>query len=314
MRKIILLIGVFTLSYQISAQAVKEERTEAEIVAEIRLKKDSVAAIQKRIKALRSTIEDMPGWKKGAFGTVGASLSTFSNWYTQATPNNRTGKIGFTFNTFANLQQENYFWRNTLNLNLGWVRLDDRDNTEDSSNFEVTNDVFQLTSLFGWNLSKNFALSSLAEYRTTLIDNFNKPGYLDVGLGSTWTPVKNLIIVIQPLNYNIIFEEGETIYESSLGTKIVADYTRSFGGLGFKTNLSSFLSYETSDLNNVTWTNGLTYTLWGALGIGFDFALRSNKQEALDYSINVLENTDETFDTVNNELQSFWIFGISYSF
>ncbi|MEM6642668.1 MAG: DUF3078 domain-containing protein [Bacteroidota bacterium] len=301
----IIMIALCTYSY---AQTAEELR------AEMKPKKDSIAALQAKVNALQAQINALPGWKVNAFGTVGATLSRFNNWFAQGRPNNTAGNIGFTFNTTANLRQEKYFWRNTANINLGWVRLDDRDDDMDSDKFEATTDVFQVTSLFGYNLTPKLAASTLAEYRTTLIDNFNNPGYLDIGLGATWTPVTDLVVVIHPLNYNIVFSDEDNIYESSLGAKIVADYTRKIGAIGFKTNLSTFLSYENSDLNNLTWTNGFSYTLWKSFGIGFDFALRSNKQEALDYSINTLGNIDETFDTVDNELQSFWIFGISYSF
>ena len=289
-------------------------QTEEEMVAEMNTKKDSIAAIQARVNAIQARIDALPGWKVGAFGTIGGSLSSFTNWYTQSKPNNTAGNIGFTFNTFANLREENYFWRNTATVNLGWVRLDDRDDPTDSDKFEPTNDVFQVTSLFGWNLTKSLAVSTLAEYRTTLIDNFNNPGYLDIGFGATWTPIPDLVVVVHPLNYNFVFSDEETIYESSLGAKIVADYTKSIGPIGFKSNLTTFQSYENGDLNNITWTNGFSYTIWKSLGVGFDFALRSNKQEALDYSINTLGNTEETFETVDNELQSFWIFGLTYSF
>jgi len=308
MKKVLLTVATIGIFGFVQAQ------TEEELAAEMNQKKDSIAVIQARVNAIQAQIDALPGWKLGAFGTIGGSFSSFTNWYTQAKPNNTAGNIGITFNSFANLKEENYFWRNTMNVNLGWVKLDDRDSDEDSNKFEPTNDVFQLTSLFGWKLTKSFALSSLAEYRTTLIDNFNNPGYLDVGLGATWTPIADLVIVAQPLNYNFVFSDEGSIYESSLGAKIVADYTKSLGQVSFKSNVSSFLSYEDSNLNNVTWTNGFSYTLWKSFGVGFDFALRSNRQEALDYAINTLEMTDETLETVNNELQSFWIFGISYSF
>ena len=152
------------------------------------------------------------------------------------------------------------------------------------------------------------------EYRTTVLNNFNDPGYLDLGVGATWTPVQNLVVVIHPLNYNFVFADDDTIFNSSLGAKIVADYTRQIGAVSFKTNLSAFASYEDSDLSNWTWTNGFAYTLWKAIGVGFDFGLRSNKQEALNYQVNTLGNTDVTFDTVDNELQTFWTLGLSYAF
>ena len=316
MKKSLLTLLTFIIINCTSAQ------TKEELLAELNPKKDSIAAIQARANAIQAQIDALPGWRVGAFGTIGGSISSFTNWYTQSVPNNTAGNIGFTFNTFANLRQENYFWRNTANVNLGWVRLDNRDSDEDTDKFKPTNDVFQLTSLFGWNLTKSFAISTLSEYRTTLINNFNNPGYLDVGIGGTWTPIQDLVVVIHPINYNFIFTDEDNIYESSLGAKIVADYTKNIGPIGFKSNLSTFLSFETSDLNNVTWTNGFSYTIWKSLGVGFDFALRSNRQEALDYTLNTLavapgadpELANTTLETVDNELQSFWIFGVSYSF
>ena len=310
MKKTVLIILTLAVCFGAISQ------TKEELLAELNPKKDSIAAIQARANAIQAQIDALPGWQVGAFGTIGGSISSFTNWYTQAKPNNTAGNIGFTFNTFANLKQDNYFWRNNANINLGWVRLEDRDDPESSDKFTPTNDVFQLTSLFGWNLTKSFALSTLTEYRTTLIDNFNNPGYLDIGVGGTWTPISDLVVVIHPINYNFIFTDEDNIYESSLGAKIVADYTKSIGPMGFKSNLSTFLSFETSDLNNVTWTNGFSYTIWKSLGVGFDFALRSNKQEALDYAINTLmeDPTLVTLENVDNELQSFWIFGLSYSF
>ena len=54
------------------------------------------------------------------------------------------------------------------------------------------------------------------------------------------------------------------------------------------------------------------------IGVGFDFGLRSNKQEALNY-IQTLDianggNPGETFDTVDNDLQTYYTLGLSYKF
>jgi hypothetical protein len=95
----------------------------------------------------------------------------------------------------------------------------------------------------------------------------------------------------------------------------VADYTREFSnGISFKTNLSAFLSYEEADRSNWTWTNSLNYTLWKGIGIGLEGGLRGNRQETLDYEINVLGNEDATFDTIDNKLQSYFLLGVSYKF
>ena len=308
MRKILLLTVFFISLVSIKAQTLEELKSEQSI------KKDSISALQSKVDDLQAQIDALPRWKIKAFGIVGGSLSNFNNWYSQGTPNNSSGNLGFTVNTSANLIQDKFFWRNSVTFNLKWVKLDDKDNPDDDSNFKTTTDVFNLSSLYGHKLSEKFAISTLAEYRTTLLDNFNDPGYLDFGVGATWTPIADLIVVIHPLNYNIVFSKVNSIFESSLGTKIVVDYTKKIGAVNFKTNLSMFQSYKNSNLSNWTWTNSFGYTLWKKIGFGFDFGLRSNKQEALNYAINTIGDTDATFNNVDNDLQSYWIFGLSFSF
>ena len=289
-------------------------QTEEELQAAKAAKMDSIAAIQGRADAIQAQIDALPGWKTGAFGTIGVNLSNFNNWYAQGFPNNSSGNIGITLNAFANLKEEKFFWNNNLNANFNWVKLDDEDDPTDDDGFREATDVFNLSSLYGRKLSEKFAASALMEYRTTVLNNFNDPGYLDLGVGGTWTPLANLVVVIHPLNYNFVFSDQDAIFESSLGAKIFADYTRQFGQVNLKSNLSLFQSYESGDLSNWTWTNSFTYTLWKMIGVGFDFGLRSNKQEALNYSINTLGNTGETFDSVDNDLQSYWTLGLSYAF
>ncbi|NJB37159.1 DUF3078 domain-containing protein, partial [Croceivirga sp. JEA036] len=166
-----------------------QAQTEEELKATLAEKKDSIAAIQGRADALQAQIDALPGWKTGAFGTIGGSLSNFNNWFAQGAPNNSSGNIAITGNAFANLKEDKFFWNNSLNLNLGWVKLDNKDIDTDSEDFEALTDVFQVTSLYGRKLSEKFAISALGEYRTTLLNNFNDPGYLDLGVGATWTPI-----------------------------------------------------------------------------------------------------------------------------
>lgn len=307
MKNLVIIIALLSFGF-VNAQTLDELKS---IQQE---KKDSIAAIQSRVDVLQSQIDAFPGWRIGAFGTIGGSLSQFNNWYAQGSPNNTSGNIGFTFNAYANLIEEKFFWRNALSTNLNWVKLDDKDNPNDNDSFEPTTDVFNLSSLYGRNITKKIAASALMEYRTTIINNFNDPGYLDLGVGFTWTPIENLLVVVHPLNYNFVFGSGGDIFESSLGAKIMADYTRSIGAVNFKSNLSMFQSYKSSNLSNWTWTNSFSYTLWKAIGVGFDFGLRDSKQEALNYAINTLGDPNATFDNIDNDIQTFWTLGLSYKF
>jgi hypothetical protein len=306
MKKLLFAFVLMFVFTSINAQTLEE------LKAEQAPKKDSIAALQGKVNAIQAKIDALPGWKKGAFGTIGANLSGFDNWYSKGKPNSSAGNIGFTVNAFANLKEEKFFWRNSANVNLTWVKFDDKDDPNDNSEFQEATDVFTITSLYGRKLSEKFAISTLGEYRTTILSNFNDPGYLDLGVGATWTPITDLVVVIHPLNYNFVFSKGESVFESSLGAKIVADYTRKLGDVNFKTNLSMFQSYKSSDYSNWTWTNSFGYTLWKGIGVGFDLGLRQNKQEALNYAL--IDDTGITFDNVDNKLQTYWMFGLNYSF
>lgn len=282
-------------------------QTKEELVAQKAEKQSEADKFQAEADAIQKQIDALPGWRIGAFGTIGGSLSNFNNWYAQGTPNNESGNIGITVNAFANKIEDKYFWRNALTTNLNWVKFDDKDDPTDDSSFRTGTDVFNISSLYGRKLSEKFAISGLAEYRTTLLDNFNDPGYLDLGVGATWTPIENLVVVIHPANYNFVFSSGDTVFDSSFGAKIVADYTRQIGAVNFKTNFSTFQSYKDGDLSNWTWTNSFGYTIWKMIGVGFDFALRSNKQEAANFQGVALEDAD-------NDLQSYYTIGLSYKF
>lgn len=308
MKKIIALAAAMLLTINLYAQ------TEEELKEEQAPKKAEIAKLQGEVDALQAKLDALPGWKKGVFGTIGGNISKFDQWFNQSNPNVSSGNFGININAYANLKREKDFWRNALNANLAWVKFDDEAIETDSDDFEQSTDVFNISSLYGRNITEKLAYSTLAEYRTTLLNNFNDPGYLDLGVGITWLPIKDLVVVVHPLNYNFVFSSGDSTFDSSLGAKILVDYTRKIGAINFKTNLSAFQSYETSDLSNWTWTNSFGYTLWKKIGVGFEFGLRNSPQETLFYTLNTLEQADATFDNIDTEIQSYWTLGLSYAF
>ncbi|MGB5269208.1 MAG: hypothetical protein WBN52_01780, partial [Eudoraea sp.] len=106
MKRLLLILALAGSTFNSFAQ------TEDELKAAKAIKSDSIAAIQGRVDAIQAQIDALPGWKVGAFGTIGGSFSGFNNWYAQETPNNSAGTIGFTVNGFANRDEPKYFWRN----------------------------------------------------------------------------------------------------------------------------------------------------------------------------------------------------------
>ncbi len=255
-----------------------------------------VDAIKSEIDAVNTKISGYPGWYKGAFGTLGANITGRNQWFSAGNlKDSRATTILGSFNAFANNIADKYFWRNAGSLNLGWQKL--KLTPDSDAKFEPVADVLNVTSLFGYNITKKLAASTLGEYRTSVIKNFNNPGYLDLGVGLTYTPMKNMIIVFHPLNYNFIFAKDNSKFTPSLGCKIVGDYnTEIVKGVNWRTNLTGFYSYKnnTPSLHNGTWTNWLGFNVWKGVGVGLEFALRMSDQEVLD------------------KLQNYYTVGLSY--
>lgn len=312
MKKVsILLVGLLFVSSQfLVAQTVEELQAQKEMKASELSKLETelaeltgkVEGLQGEVASITEQLTPYPRWNNGLLGNIGMNFSGFTDWLSKDKPNVSAVSIGIAGTAFANGEYEKSFWRNSANLTLGWLKFDDKDNPDDIDEFQVSADAFSLSSLFGWKLSDKWAISTLGEYRTSVLDDrFNDPGYLDIGAGVTWTPVSDLVVVIHPLNYNFVFSSAEFDFKSSLGAKIVADYTKKITeNIAWKSNLSAFMSYEGSDLSNWTWVNSFS-TAYKGIGIGFDVGLRNNKQESL-----AAEKTD-------NPLQSYWIFGLSYA-
>lgn len=261
-----------------------------------------VNALTGEVATLTDKLTPYPRWNKGLLGNVGLSVANFNEWLLRDQPNTSAVNIGLSATGFVNGDFKKAFWRNSTTLTLGWLKFDNKDVADDNADFQVSADAFNITSLYGYKLTDKFAISTLGEYRTSILDGrFNNPGYLDIGAGATWTPIKDLVVVFHPLNYNFVFSDTDYDFKSSLGTKIVADYTRKLAkGVAWKSNLSAFISYDGADLSNWTWVNGFSTAVKG-VGIGLDLGLRNNKQEALAAS-----KTD-------NPLQTYWILGLSYA-
>lgn len=303
--------SLLTLTLLLCLAVAANAQTEQELKEMKAQKETELGALEAQVAALKGEIAGIdqqllvfPRWETGAFGIVGANFNGFNDWFSRDQPNSTAIGVSFSANAFANYFTPKTFWRNGGNLNIGFARLQEKD--RDGNTVQETElkspDVINVSSLFGYKLSEKLAISVLGEYRSTFLENFNNPGYLDLGTGLTWTPVPNLIVVAHPLNYNFVFAKKGSTYESSLGAKILVDYTKEvFTGVNWKSNLSYFLSYENSDYSNWTWVNGVAFQAFKKVGVGFELGLRSNKQEAIAKEI------------ADNPLQLYYVLGLTYS-
>lgn len=326
-KKLTLFTLVLFMTNLVFAQTTEElQKMLDEKSAALAEAKATVGALEGEIAGIKGKLVVYPEWTVGALGTIGANFSRFNNWLGTDNSDAESSAFGFTGSAFANLQEKDYFWRNGLNLNVARTKLipDPSLPGADDIGFETTADAVNLTSLFGWKLNEKWAISALGEYRSTLLNNFNNPGYFDIGAGATWTPIKDLVVVFHPLNYNFVFADEDFNFSSSLGCKVVADYTQALPrGIAWKSNFSGFISYEDAgNFSNWTWINGLNATVWKGLGVGFEFGLRRNRQESYntfltasgaDPEVVLIDDFDNSANDGDNPLQTYWLLGLTYS-
>ncbi len=324
MKKLVLFC--LAVIFAFNAQAQDDQATLEALKTELAAKKAAADAAAGEAAAVQAKIDALPGWRTGGLGILGFNLNNSSDWFANAIPNSSSRGLSFGLSGFANQIQPKYFWRNNGTLNLGAVRFEDTsiDYAEgEEPALQVTTDAIQVTSLYGYRLNDKIAISALGDFKTlflgtrlqndvpdSLATGFLNPGYLDIGAGITWTPIANLVAVFHPLNYNFVFANDAYNFQSSLGSKIVVDYTQSLPkGIAWKSNLSAFLSYkDVPELSNWQWTNGFSFTAFKGVGVSLEYALRNNKQEAL----NLGKNVDGSALT-ENKLQQYFIMGLSYS-
>lgn len=324
-----ILILVFLMTNLLNAQTTEEmQKVLNEKQAAVATKNAEVKALEEEIAGIKKKLIVYPDWKIGASGTIGANFSQFDKWLGAGNPNAQLINYGLTGGAFANLNQKKYFWKNGLNINLAKTKLiidkDDKD-LADTTRFETTADAINLSSLFGYKINSQWAVSALGEYRSTFLNNFNNPGYLDLGAGATWTPIQNLVVVFHPFNYNIVMAKDNVSYISSLGCKIVADYKQALPmGIAWRTNLSAFVSYsDANNFSNWTWINGINFTAFKGIGVGVEFGLRKNKQESyntfladptvVNPEIITIDNFDDSTYKGDNPLQTYLLVGLTYT-
>lgn len=302
----ILFLGVVLFAFDMNAQTLEELKTKkADLATQAAAKQAEVDALNGEIGSLNTEIDILSGWLTGFSGNIGFDLNKSSNWVANPNKNASSSSLGISLAAFANKMTDKTMWRNKGILTKAWQDVDLEEGSNTDGLFDSgTVDILNLSSLYGYRINPKFALSGLAELNTSL-GNFLAPGALDFGVGGTWTPNNNLVVVIHPLNYHIGFSGQDGIESSgALGLKVRADYTNSFNVAGKKLNWSStltgFMPYsdtkttilvdpdlpegDTYDagLMEYTWVNTVSFELWKGIGVGVGFGLRNADFESLD--------------------------------
>jgi hypothetical protein len=311
MKKITFLFLCFVAVVSVQAQTLDADLKAKQ--AEIAAAEEALVTLQAEADAIAASIETGAGWITGFGGNVGFNFNKSNGWIANPNPDASSSGLAIGLTGFANNITENFFWRNKGILNKAWQDIDlsdADDNVEGDGLFDNgTVDLLNLSSLAGKPISDHWAISGLGELNTSL-GNFLAPGTLDIGVGITWTPdIDDLIVVIHPLNYHFAFagkdENGERVFSSatSLGAKVRADYTHDWDGFAYSSTFTTFLPYQSTDegipsLFEWTWLNTLTFDIWKGIGVGISAGFRNAEFETPG-------------DLTN--LQSFYSVGLSYA-
>jgi len=303
----VLLFAIACTGFGLQAQTIDELKAQKATLDAQRAEAQATAdGFAGDIDGLQKQIDLLSGWRKGLAGNLGFGLAEFSNWAAAANPNSSTSGFNLNLTGFANKLTDKTLWNNKLIIQEGFQKvntagIDGGPGLFDKANHAV--DLLNFASLYGYRFHPKLAATALGEFNSS-IRNFLEPGVLDIGVGVTWTPSSNLVVVVHPLNYHVAFSGiGEDpVTAGSLGAKIRADYTNSYniGGRVFNlsSTLTSFLPYGAAGTltnpefpldptQNVgpfeyTWINNVSFELWRGIGVGVGFGLRGAEFETAD--------------------------------
>lgn len=289
-------------------------------------KQAEMDALQDQMNGIQSKIDAIPkGWEFGGVGIIGVNLNGNEGWFAAEEPYTSSFGYGLSAAAFANLDNDKVFWNNLLTLNLQKINTTTQDGPDgEEEEVESLNDALDLSSLFGYKLTKKFAISAEAKF-TSQILSFLDPGKLVMSAGGTWTPIKNLVVIVHPIGYERNWP-GELV--SVAGAKIGATYARKLlPNVSWSSNLSVFvpytggdaeftnasdetiiLEYGAGDLFNWTWINSFSTNIWKNLGVGLNIGLRQDRQLADKFQ---LDHDDMESD---NPIQLYYNLGIAYTF
>ena len=248
---------------------------------------------------------------------MGGNFSGFSDWF--ATENQNSAVSSFAFDAYgaARYNDDKQFLYNEAILAVGRLSTDNDTDVEDDEITSTVPNKLNISSLYGYKLIKDIAISANATYNTAVIGNafeidpdtgafvldadgnrivsengiINNPGDLDLGIGATWTPsyIPNFYLMVHPLNYHWKFGDNPS-FDSGLGAKVKAGYAREIiPGVSWISTLEGFLAYSDAGLlpdgnarpsaDWYEWTNTFAFSVWKGIGVGATYGIRRANSE-----------------------------------
>jgi Protein of unknown function (DUF3078) len=241
-------------------------------------------------KEVKSAEKD--GWKRGGTLIINLNQGSLSNWAAGGEQN--TLGVNGIFNYGINFRRGKNTWDNYFNLALGFQ------NATSYSKFRKTDDLIDITSKYGYQVSKKWYAAALINFNSqalegfaytdtvnTKISNFLAPGKLLVSLGMDYRPNDNFSLFISPLTTRWIFKKDPDFYAvdkfgvpafkksyNEIGAYVTAKYNKALNKWAtYAGRLDLFSNYKRNPQNvDVYFTNllAMKFNKWLGTTISLD--------------------------------------------
>lgn len=243
------------------------------------------------------------GWRKTGTFIINVNQGALRNWASGGEQN--TLGVTTLLNYNINHRKGKITWNNYFDIALGFQ------NASSFGQFRKVDDRIDITSKYGYQLSKQWYLALLVNFNSqalvgynygdsvnTKISNFLSPGKILLSAGIDFRPDKSFSFFVSPITTRFILKTDDDFYTVSkygvtahrrsnteLGAFATAKYTKKFTHWAFYTGrLDLFSNYDRNPENvDLFFTNLLTmkFNKWLATNISVDMV----------YDDDVLKNT-----------------------
>jgi hypothetical protein len=249
--------------------------------------KDMQNAAAKEVKGL-----DSNGWKKGGLFLINVNQGHLSNWVGGGEQN--TLGINAVLNYAVNYKKDKIRWDNYFEIALGMQ------NATSFNKFRKTDDRFDITSKYGYQIANKWYASALFNFNTqmlegyaysattqTKISNLLSPGKVLLSLGLEYRPSDNFSVFVSPvttrwllkmdkdfLNQSVFGVPAGSKSYNEIGAYMSARYKKELAKFAtYTTRLDLFSNYKKNPQNiDVLFNNMLVlkYNSWLATSISVD--------------------------------------------
>lgn len=263
-------------------------------------------------------------WKVGGVGTLTFSQVSLYQWSAGGDPSVSGAGL---LNLYANFNDGNKSWENTLDLAYGLNRIGRGDDAETKK----TNDRIEFSSQFGMKASGKWYYSSLLNFKTqftkgydpdnedVVISDFFAPAYITSSLGMEYKGDKGFQAFLSPITgkYTIVMNDSLSA-DGNFGVE---------PGKNFRAELGGFikLSYKADLMENVSMTTKVDFfsnylDQPGNIDVNFELLLAMKINEYLAATVNVLAIYDDDVNLVQEDgtqgpgIQVKEVFGLGLSY